>query len=344
VSKGTGAVSAAPEFPITLAAIEEHEGTSKWKIADAILRELGAPLPGVNNNGAADKMSRFLAEHGHSEWAPMTIVHMRRTAHAFGPSSRTRPCSFAAYERAGSPEMLEEAIRRNGGKPVSWRFVEQVRREIREQQEAAERKRQADQRRRAEETERKAHARAQAALDEQARARAEEQARKAEARRRQLEREHEEAERRRDERRRKDAEAKAARLAKELEDRDVAEALARDRSLGARRVTNAVHEKEAVRRRKARERNEYHRNSQALPLPAFVPKMVSELDAWVIALRGITDDDLAALPADDRFVQQLAGIVESLVEEALRWDTVLGGATSRRPALEVIDGQVAESA
>jgi len=193
-------------------------------------------------------------------------------------------------------------------------------------------------RRRAEETERRAHEKAQAARDERERAQAHERARKAEARRQRLEREHEEAERKRTERRRKEAEAKAARLAKELEDREVAEALARDRSLGARRVTNAVHEREAGRRRKVRDENERRRNAEALPLPAFVPKMIGEIDGWVIAMRGITDDDLADLPADDPFVAQLNNVIEDLAEEALRWNTVLGQSPQQRPELEVIEG------
>jgi hypothetical protein len=346
VSQGKGAaVTAAPEFPIVLAAIEEHEGTSKWKIADAILLELGAPVSSVSNDGAAEKMSRFLTDRGHPDWAARTILKMRATAHAFRPAAARQACSFETHSEAASPEMLDEAIRRNGGKLPTRDFVRKMRREMREQEEAAERKREADRRRRAEETERRAHEKARAARDERERAQAQERARKAEQRRLALEREHQEAERKRDERRRREADAKAERLARELEDRDVAEALARNQSTGALRITNAVHEKAAARRRKVRVENEHRRNAEGLPLPAFVPKMVGELDAWVIALRAVSDEDLAGLPADDRFVTQLSNIVEDLVEEAMRWDTVLGEApVARRPDLEVIEGQAAESA
>jgi len=338
VSGVKGAASAAPEFPRTLAAVQKAEG-DQWAIADAVLFEVGPPSEhGVRDNSRArfDECAQYLRERGF-EYEPDTLREMRDTARAFPEAARAASCSYQAHRKARSPEMLAEAIRRNNGNPPTTRFIEQMRREIREAEEAAERKRQADRQRRAEETERKAHEKAQAARDERDRARAQEQARKAEQRRLQIEREQEEAERKRTDRKRKEAEAKAAKLAKELEDKDVAEALARDKSVGARRVTNAVHEKEAAHRRKVREANEQRRNAEALPLPAFVPKMVGEIDAWVIAMRGITDDDLAGLPADDPFVAQLNNVIEDLAEQALRWNTILGE-NSRWPGLEVIEG------
>jgi len=336
MSGGKGAVSAAPEFPRTLAAVQKAEGDA-WAIADAVLFEVGPPGETGARDGSTVRLaqcSRFLADRGF-EYEQESLRVLRNVAHAFPPGRRLPACSFAAHHSARLPEVLEEAVRRNGDKPPSSPFVRQFRRELREAEEAAERKRHQDRRRRADEKFAAEREKARQARDAEERRRAEERAERAHQRAEQARREAEEVERKRAERRRREAEAKAQRLARELEDKDVAEALARDGSVGARRVTNAVHEREAARRRRVREENEHRRDAEALPLPAFVPHMVGEVDGWVIALRGITDDDLAGLPADDPFVRQLGNIVRELGEESGRWLVALG---ETGPELEVIEG------
>ena len=66
--------------------------------------------------------------------------------------------------------------------------------------------------------------------------------------------------------------------------------------------------------------------------------MIGDIDAWAIAMRGITDDDLADLPADDAFVRQLANVVRELNEESARWLVALGEDGLQLPELELIEG------
>jgi hypothetical protein len=340
VSASKGAASAAPEFPRTLAAAQKAEG-DLWAIADAVLFEVGPPSAhGVKDGSRAriEECSRFLADRGF-EYSSVYLLDLRDTARSFPEGARDLSCTFTAHKMAGSPGMLAEAIRRNGG-PPSRRFVERLRREFREAEEAAERKREQEMRRRAEEKAAVEREKVRRARDAEERRKAEERAERARQRAEQARREAEEAERKRQERRRKEAEAKATRIAKDLEDRDVAEALADDKSLGARRVTNAVHEREARRRRKAREENERQRDAGAMPLPAFVPKMIEDIGGWATGMHAITDDDLASLPADDRLVAHLRNVVEDLTVEALRWSTALQSGSRRGlPELEVIEGR-----
>ena len=82
------------------------------------------------------------------------------------------------------------------------------------------------------------------------------------------------------------------------------------------------------------------RDAGAMPLPAFVPKMIEDIGGWATGMHAITDDDLASLPADDRLVAHLRNVVEDLTVEALRWSTALQSGSRRGlPELEVIEGR-----
>jgi hypothetical protein len=349
VSAGKGAASAAPEYPRTLAAAQKAEG-DLWTLADAVLLEIGPPAEDGWNDGSQAKFeecSEYLADRG-LEYAPHVLRDYRNMAHIYTAASRVAAVSFTAHKVARSPEILAEAIRRNKGKPPSTRFIEQLRREIREKEEHDEElRRQREHRRAAEKAERERQkaelARREAIEDAAAQRRAEaaeRRAREAQARAEQIQRDHQLAVEAKARREREEAERKATQVAQALEDKRVAEALASSGSLGSRRISNAVHEQEAARRRKVREENERINAAGAMPLPAFVPKMIGDIDGWVIGMRGITDDDLAGLP-DSPLVRQLRNVIEDLAVEALRWSTVLHSNGSRGlPELEVIEGRV----
>ena len=60
MSQGKGAASAAPEFPRTLAAVKAAEG-DKWKIADALLFEVGPPSEIAVNDGFGARVEDALS-------------------------------------------------------------------------------------------------------------------------------------------------------------------------------------------------------------------------------------------------------------------------------------------
>jgi hypothetical protein len=308
-------------------------------IADALLFEIGPPPEHGWNDGSRAKFeecSRYLAERGLEHTSDM-LREFRNTAHAFTEGSRDPSVSFSVHRIARSPEMLAEAIRRNEGKPPTARFVERVRREVREKAERDETLRREREHRRAAEKAERERQRALAAENERVQRRAEERAREAEAEAERIRREQQAVAEAKAERERREAERKAAQIAAELEDKRVAEALASSKSLGSRRISNAVHEREADRRRKVRERNEQAAADGGLPLPAYVPAMIEKIGEWASSMSVLTDD-LAELPSDHPLVETLRCTVAELRDQADRWVDAL---SDSRPKFEVIEGRVA---
>jgi len=95
-----------------------------------------------------------------------------------------------------------------------------------------------------------------------------------------------------------------------------------------------VYDHNAERRRKDRERAEQKAKDGALPLPAYMARMVEKMNEWTMALSSITDDDLDGLP-DSRAKELVAQAAEALEQQAFRWSNRLRQA----PNLTVIDGK-----
>ena len=344
----------APEYPRTLAALDELAEAEEraeldltpyqFKVGDALIFEIGLPPEPGKNDGSITRLEDLAAQTKgrRREYSMGSLQHLRRIAAAFQDGDRDPSCSWTAHYAARSPEVLREAIRRNGGAPPTAGFVRQTRHEIRAADEEAERERQQAEHRRAEELSQEAEAERQRAAEAHnaeeravAERRAERARRAADLARHQAE----EAERAEAERKREKAEKKAAKIAEQLTDPDVAAAVAGHDSVGGRRVRSTVREQATENRHQQKPTKQKREKAESLPLPAFVPKMVGDIGAWGTGLRGVTDEDLAALSLEDPMVQTLVKVVDELDVEARRWLDALVGEGTRVPKLTVIDGE-----
>jgi hypothetical protein len=102
----------------------------------------------------------------------------------------------------------------------------------------------------------------------------------------------------------------------------------------ARRAIGVVmHDHNAEKRRQERERAAQRRADEAMPLPAYMAKMVEKMNEWSLGLAGLYDD-LDELP-EGRGRELVAAAAAQLAEQAQRWVDRLNG----RPALTVIEGR-----
>jgi hypothetical protein len=106
------------EFPLCHAAVGNME-RDQWALADAILDE--CPEPGRNGarTGSYAKMERMQAEIARNHGVKLSferIRKLRKVASAF-PPGRRRPgeASLEAHLQAGTPDELDELIRKNPG-------------------------------------------------------------------------------------------------------------------------------------------------------------------------------------------------------------------------------------
>jgi hypothetical protein len=96
-----------------------------------------------------------------------------------------------------------------------------------------------------------------------------------------------------------------------------------------------VYDHNAERRAKDRERAERKARDGALPLPAYMTKMLEKMNEWTLALASIRDDELDDLP-DGRAKDLVASAAEALEEQAFRWSNRL----RKAPDMSVIEGRV----
>jgi hypothetical protein len=121
-----------------------------------------------------------------------------------------------------------------------------------------------------------------------------------------------------------------------LADPEVAKAAAKtvlDPSTKAGRLlSQAAYDQDAEKRQHRRELDEQSRARSALPLPAYMAKMVVKMDEWSLGLAGLYDD-LDSLP-EGRGRELVANSARSLAVQAQRWVDRLEG----KPDLRVIEG------
>jgi hypothetical protein len=106
----------------------------------------------------------------------------------------------------------------------------------------------------------------------------------------------------------------------------------------ARVFSTIVYDHNADRRKQERERALQKARDGAMPLPAYMVRMVAKMNEWTGALAGITNDEIEELPEGPaRDSIGLAAL--ALAEQADRWVAIL----RRRPALQVIEGRARRS-
>jgi len=107
-----------------------------------------------------------------------------------------------------------------------------------------------------------------------------------------------------------------------------------------RAIDSVVFDANADRRRQERERAAQRATDEAMPLPAYMSKMVSKMNEWSLALAGLYDD-LDELP-EGRGRELVAMAAEQLEEQAHRWVDKLTPKADVRE-LRVIEGKVKAS-
>jgi transposase len=100
-----------------------------------------------------------------------------------------------------------------------------------------------------------------------------------------------------------------------------------------RLLAQAAYDQDADKRRRRREQEEQSRADKALPLPAYMAKMVVQMNEWTLGLAALVDD-LDELP-DGRGRELVADAARKLAEQAQRWVDRL----ERKPDLRVIEGK-----
>lgn len=104
-------------YPKTLAAVEVAS-KNQWLIADALLDEVGTPVPSSTHDGSADLFQQCadeLAERGH-EYRAETLRHMRNTAFNFPAAVRAAAAPVASWtvfnrlSLRGHPEWLDDLL------------------------------------------------------------------------------------------------------------------------------------------------------------------------------------------------------------------------------------------
>jgi hypothetical protein len=127
--------------------------------------------------------------------------------------------------------------------------------------------------------------------------------------------------------------------AKLLEDKDVAretfKTVIANPSYSRAAFDRAAYERNAEKRRKDRERAEQRAIDGAMPLPAYIAKMVEKIGEWSLALAALVDDigELPEGPGRDLLLR----VVTEHDRQVHQWLDVLE--VSRRPELTVIEGK-----
>lgn len=104
-------------------------------------------------------------------------------------------------------------------------------------------------------------------------------------------------------------------------------------SLASRRIKHVVEEREAEQRRKRKEEEQRSLEARAMPLPAYMAKMIIKIGDWARDLAFLVDN-LEQLP-DGPDLELLLKNVTELERQAGRWREKL----DRRPDLTVIEGK-----
>lgn len=102
----------------------------------------------------------------------------------------------------------------------------------------------------------------------------------------------------------------------------------------ARVIDNVVYDRNAAERAKQRERAAQARADGAMPLPAYMAKMVVKISDWGGGLAGLNDDDWRSLP-DGPGRDLVIHSLKNLIATASRIVELMEG----KPALTVIDGR-----
>jgi len=102
-------------------------------------------------------------------------------------------------------------------------------------------------------------------------------------------------------------------------------------------IDKVMYDQRATKRQKERDWAEQRRSAAALPLPAYMARMVEKMNEWSLGLAGLYDD-LDELP-DGRGRELVAKAAGQLAEQAQRWVDKLEG----RPDLRVIEGKASRA-
>jgi hypothetical protein len=133
-SQGTGtampaATAAAVEFPLCHAAVENIK-CDTWALADAILAECSEPGPNgvrTGSNAGMEKMRAEIARNHGIELSFERVRKLRKAASTF-PAGRRRPgeASLEAHLEAGTPDKLDELIRKTPGTALTVSCIRQA--------------------------------------------------------------------------------------------------------------------------------------------------------------------------------------------------------------------------
>jgi len=102
-------------------------------------------------------------------------------------------------------------------------------------------------------------------------------------------------------------------------------------------IDKVMYDQRATKRQKERDWAEQRRSAAALPLPAYMARMVEKMNEWSLGLAGLYED-LDELP-DGRGRELVAKAAGQLAEQAQRWVDKLEG----RPDLRVIEGKASRA-
>jgi hypothetical protein len=140
--------TATVEFPLRHAAVG-NIGRDKWVLADAILAECSEPGSIGVRTGSYTKMEKMRAEIARNHGVELSLERvrkLRKVASAF-PAGRRRPgeASLEAHLEAGTPDELDELIRKTPGTALSVSRIRQAKSP--EEKEKAQRQKEDEERR-----------------------------------------------------------------------------------------------------------------------------------------------------------------------------------------------------
>jgi hypothetical protein len=117
------------EFPQCHAAVGNIE-RDEWALADAILAECSEPGPNGVRTGSYAKMDNMRAEIARNHGVDLSLERVRklRKAGSAFPAGRRRPgeASFEAHLEAGTPDELDELIRKTPGTALTVSRIRQA--------------------------------------------------------------------------------------------------------------------------------------------------------------------------------------------------------------------------
>ena len=104
------------EFPNVAKGVSEYitnEGQAKWQFGEALLKDCGPPSDQGIKDGSREKLGRcagLLKEKYGAVFGNRFLSKLRQTAFMFPPNKRYVKISWAAHQRAGDPETLDEIV------------------------------------------------------------------------------------------------------------------------------------------------------------------------------------------------------------------------------------------